>query len=130
MPMTFSTIYKPGIYKITNILNNKFYIGSAVSCGRRWNIHKCHLLKNKHHSKYLQNTFNKYGLNNFTFEIIELVEDFANDKAILKECLLRREQYYIDSLKPEYNIAPTAGSNLGYKFSEESRNKISSIVKG
>ena len=62
---------KSGIYKILNIINNKIYIGSAVNIDRRWSEHKSLLTNNKHHSKYLQNSFNKYGTENFLFEVVE-----------------------------------------------------------
>lgn len=48
----------------------------------------------------------KYGISNFEFAILEYTEE-ANIEVI--------EQSYIDALKPEYNLSPTAGSNYGYK---------------
>jgi group I intron endonuclease len=48
----------------------------------------------------------KYGYENFKLEILEYCD---------KNILLVREQYYIDHLKPEYNILNKAGSNIGYK---------------
>jgi hypothetical protein len=50
----------------------------------------------------------KYGYSNFSLEIL----DYCN-----KECLKIREQYYLDLLKPVYNICKTAGSMLGFKHS-------------
>ena len=47
-----------------------------------------------------------------------------------KDQLLIREQYYLDRLKPEYNILQQAGSSLGYKHSEETRAKIALALKG
>jgi len=55
-----------GIYKITNIINNHAYIGESINIERRWNEHKRML----YHSS-LYDAFKKYGLENFTFEIIE-----------------------------------------------------------
>lgn len=99
-----------GIYKITNIINNKYYIGSGICVSRRINDHK-----KREHNIHLKRSFNKYGLENFTFEIIEECE---------KENLLQREQYYINTLKPEYNICKIAGNTLGRFHSEETRQKI------
>jgi NUMOD1 domain len=48
----------------------------------------------------------KYGYSNFKLEIIENCK--PSD-------LIKREQYYLDSLKPEYNVLKTAGSLLGFK---------------
>jgi hypothetical protein len=50
----------------------------------------------------------KHGYSNFKLEILEYCD---------KEHLIQREQYYIDVLKPEYNILKVAGSTLGFKHS-------------
>lgn len=59
------------IYCIKNILNNKVYIGSSVNFNKRKNLHLHYLKNNKHHSNHLQKAWNKYGKENFVFEIIE-----------------------------------------------------------
>jgi group I intron endonuclease len=46
-----------------------------------------------------------------------------------KSEVISREQYYINQLKPEYNILPTAGSLLGFKHSEETIAKLSTLAK-
>jgi hypothetical protein len=61
----------------------------------------------------------KYGFSNFSLEILE----YCNS-----EDLLKKEQYYLDTLKPEYNIVETAGSTLGYKHSEESLKKMRDFI--
>lgn len=84
---------------------------------------------NKHDNPYLQNAYNKYGKNNFKFEIIE---------ECIVDNLISREQYYLDKMKPwkreiGYNICITAtGSkaNLGKKFTKEHKEKISKALKG
>jgi group I intron endonuclease len=58
----------------------------------------------------------KHGLSNFKLEILEYCE---------KEKVVSREQYYLDLLKPEKNILPTAGSSFGFKHTEESLTKMS-----
>lgn len=63
-----------GIYIIKNILTEKVYIGSAKSVLSRLNAHKYQLLNNKHFNKHLQSSYNKYGINNFTFELIEKLQ--------------------------------------------------------
>lgn len=105
-----------GIYKIVNTITNKFYIGSAANCYKRWAAHKSYLNNNHHHSQHLQNAWNKYGVENFKFEIIEKCE---------KENLILREQYFINSLNPEYNICPIAGTSAGRKLTEEHKKKLS-----
>ena len=96
---------KSGIYKITNVKNGKFYIGSAKDIDRRWWEHKNDLKKNKHKNPKLQHAWDFYGENSFEFIILENVI----------ECeLFKREQFYLDMFKPYmrdigYNITPTAG---------------------
>ena len=51
---------KAGIYKITNLHNGRFYIGSAKNLSSRYKSHHSSLRRNKHHNQYLQNDWNKY----------------------------------------------------------------------
>ncbi len=97
---------KSGIYKIINNINNKIYIGSAVNLPNRKSTHFCALKGSYHHNLHLQNAVNKYGIENFKFEIIEYC---------IKEELILREQYWIDLLKPKYNKRQDAQSNFGVK---------------
>ena len=112
----------PGIYAIVNMINGHFYIGSAVNLYSRKNAHFNNLCKNKHHSHHLQHAYNCYGVDAFRFVIIERAET--------TKMLIEREQHHIDTLNPEYNICPTAGSALGVKRSEETRKKVSEAKKG
>lgn len=116
-----------GVYKITNIINNKVYIGSAINIRIRKNSHKYMMLNNCHHSEHLKNAVNLYGYENFIFEVIEIVKDINE--------LIDREQFYIDEYKSYdskygYNICPKAKNKLGVKHSEESKLKISKARKG
>jgi len=105
-----------GIYKILNTSNGKVYVGSAASgIKKRWRLHKRMLRSNIHHSPYLQRSWNKYGETCFSFEILELC---SPDKC------LEREQYYLDTLHPQYNVDTVAGSPKGRKYSEEYKNKM------
>lgn len=105
-----------GIYKL--IINNKIYVGSAVNLSKRLRCHLNSLLAKKHHNIKLQRAFNKYQA--IDFEVIE------NTEAVL---LIEREQYYIDTLCPYYNISPKAGSQLGFKHSEKTKAIISKMSK-
>ncbi len=96
-----------GIYKIENIINNKFYIGSSLDIGYRFKAHIRALKHNIHKNKHLQNAVNKYGITNFTFTIIEECNNTE---------LMVREQYYIDkydinSLYNKTKIAYGGGSD-------------------
>lgn len=111
-----------GIYQIRNIINNKLYIGSSSrNLLFRRNQHFSELNNNKHPNKKLQNSFNKHGKNNFIFEILSKCPP---------EYCIKLEQWFIDNLKPEYNIRKLANSNKGIKLSEEHKLKISSSKKG
>jgi group I intron endonuclease len=112
---------KSGIYEIKNIINNNIYIGSLANLNKRKYSHFIELSKNKHGNLHLQNAYNKYGGENFIFEVLEYVED--------KNELIKIEQYYIDWLEPQYNICKIAGSNLGRKNSEQSKIKMLNSAK-
>ena len=109
-----------GIYQIRNLVNNKRYIGSAVNFNSRFSRHKIKLRDKTHHNPHLQASFNKYGESNFLFTVLE-------------ECdihqLLIREQYWMDTLKPEYNICKIAGSHLGLRRSLETRKRMQTAQK-
>ena len=109
-----------GVYKIKNLINNKIYIGSAINLNLRYRKHISDLKNNKHCNKKLQNSWNKHGEDSFDFVIIEQVID--------KTKLLEREQYYLDNLKPEYNICKIAGNTLGIKVSDDTKKKISETL--
>jgi group I intron endonuclease len=114
-------IKKSGIYLIKSFINNKKYIGSAISISTRINRgHLKDLRNNKHDNTHLQNHVNKYGINDLQFSILETC---PNEK------LIEREQYWIDTLKPEFNICKIAGSTLGIKLSEETKNKMKASNK-
>lgn len=115
-----------GIYVILNTIAEKFYIGSAVHIRSRINTHIFNLRKNKHANTYLQSSWNKYGENAFEFGILELVED--------KTKLLEREQHWVDKTNccnPDigYNSRLKVNSNLGMKFTEETKRKMSEAGK-
>ena len=113
---------KSGIYIIENIINGKSYVGSAEKLDRRFKAHFNKLKCNKHENQRLQNAFNKYGVNSFEFRPIFIVEN--------TEDLIYYEQKFINELKPEYNICLVAGNTLGFKHSQESKDKMPKAVTG
>lgn len=104
-----------GIYEIVNLVNGKRYIGSAVDWKRRKRIHRYQLAKDRHHNSILQRAWVKYGPEAFEFRLIEWCEPSV---------LIEREQAAIDRFRPEYNLSPSAGSILGYRYSEDQRAKM------
>lgn len=106
---------KCGIYKITSKSNpDRCYIGSAVKIKFRWNLHRRMLKNNKHHSIKLQRHYNKHGLEDLVFTILICCD---------KEDLISYEQFFIDTYNPYFNSRPTAGNQLGFKHSNESKEK-------
>jgi len=109
-----------GIYQIKFKLSDNIYIGSAVNLRVRKANHIHHLRKGTHHNSHLQNVWNKYGEENYEFQILITCHP---------EMCIWYEQQFLDQWKPEYNINPTAGSQLGVKRSEKSRQKMSISAK-
>ncbi len=62
-----------GVYIITNLVNFKVYIGSSENISQRVIQHRSDLKGNRHKNKHLQSAYNTYGVDNFTFEYLELV---------------------------------------------------------
>lgn len=116
------------IYKIENLVNGKFYIGSTIrpTYIRKYE-HFSELRNDEHANSYLQRSFNKYGENNFKLEILETFKFPDSYSKVMKcEYLVARELYMVDLLKAEYNLRKsiTTGTT-GYHHSEETRRKIS-----
>jgi len=118
---------KPGIYAIKNTINGRIYIGSSIGLRDRKSGHFRWLRLGEHCNPFLQADYNKHGGDKvYEFVVLETVEDI--------NLLIEREQHYIDRYFDNqdrcFNICPTAGSNLGYKMSEETKRKISIALKG
>lgn len=108
-------VMNSGVYKITNVVTNDFYIGSSIQLSNRKKQHFIQLIKGIHNNKYLQNSFNKHEKLNFVFDIICTCPP---------EYCLKLEQWFIDNLKPTYNQLQKAGNSLGYKHTSESIQKL------
>lgn len=108
-----------GVYKIKNLINGKYYIGSSINVLNRLTTHFRELRANNHVNSKLQRSYNKYGEGNFIIEIIEICT--VND-------LLMREQFYLDSLKPELNLMSRATGGID-SHTEESKLKMSIAQK-
>ena len=115
---------KTVIYKIENLLTSDCYIGSTNNYSRRSKRHFEDLKSNKHHSIKLQRAVNKYSIENFRIYILESFE------FVSKEHTLQREQYYIDTVNPKYNVCLIAGSQLGSKRDNEFKKKCSERMLG
>lgn len=90
------TLKKCGIYVIINLINNHKYIGSSKNIQQRLMEHRSNLRHNHHINEHLQNAWNKYGEENFDYYVLEFCQE--DDR-------IKKEKYYVDVLKPEYNIS-------------------------
>ena len=110
-----------GVYLILNTKNNHKYVGSSINLSERERIHIRQLNKQAHSNAHLQSAWNKYGEDTLTFEVLEYWEP---------EFLISMEQWWMNMLRLEYNIAQVAGSPLGYTHTKEARAKMSVANKG
>lgn len=117
-----------GIYAIRNVINERVYIGKSIHLEKRKLAHFSELRKGKHGNEPLQNAFNKYGEENFIFEILLEDDSFEDDE------LYHIEKMYIllfeaDRHKKGYNIAP--GGKGGFsKWTDEQRKRRSIQYSG
>lgn len=93
-----------GIYQITCTVNNRRYIGQSIDIKRRFNQHK------RKPPDGMIDDVAKYGIDKFKFEILE---------ECAPEELTAREDFYLSTLNPEYNIRTE-----GHGISEEARKKL------
>ena len=119
----------PGIYRITNTINGKCYIGQSIYLRKRIKRHlsyKCH----KDHLA-LYKAFDKYGIDKFTIEILETIDTEKCDD--IKYELDKLEIFYIkkyNSYISGYNQTLGGDAGIaGYKFTNEQRNKVSKHSK-
>jgi len=117
-----------GVYKITNMLDNKIYVGSSIAIEKRFISHKNDLTSNIHHNSKLQRAWNKHGAANFKFEIMRVVDNVISARLI--------EQEWLDKLikSESYNLSKNAN---GASFGEDNpakrkevRQKITDALTG
>lgn len=102
---------KCGIYRWTDSINNHSYVGSSINISKRLSKYYSLNYLNKKISvdnSRIYRALLNHGYSKFNLEILE----YCNENS-----LLNREQYYLDLIKPEYNICKKAGSMLGFKHS-------------
>lgn len=120
-----------GIYKITNLINNKFYIGSSSNLKKRLYEHQRELNLGVHTNKHLQSAWNKYGEENFKFEVVETIDDEVFTNKYLRDLetkYIQELRCYEDSIG--YNFIPGGIGTLNLPCSEEKKKKISNANKG
>lgn len=105
-----------GIYRITNLVNGKTYIGQSIDIKRRFYEHRCISHESNIH---LRRALEKYGKDNFKYEVLEKCDVSELDE---------KEIYYISTLKPEYNVSNGGQSSLK-TYPEEVKKVISQKAK-
>jgi len=113
---------RTGIYKILNLKNGKYYVGSSNNITNRLRYyHYKDLTMNKHFNKHLQRAWNKYGEKCFRFYIVKGMSLSVTDKELLRE-----EQKHLDSMSENrqryYNQTFIAGK---VEFTPAMRKKMS-----
>lgn len=125
-----------GIYKIINVVNNKFYVGSAVNLRKRKSRHFSELRTGKHKNRHLLAAWNKYGEQAFVFAVVEEVEDRAllleAENRWLKEHVGKDYCYNIgtDATAPALGMVGELSPTWGYKHTEEAREQIGVHSRG
>ena len=117
-----------GVYRIVNNVNYKLYIGSSIHVNRRIYTHIQALNGKYHGNTHLQNAWDKYGGENFSFETIEIIDGSEED-------IRKREQYWLDYYQSYdynlgYNMSHYAIGGGGYEVSDDTRKKLSEAHKG
>lgn len=110
-----------GVYKITNNVNGKVYIGQSINIKNRWKDHVYALNRGDSNCTLLQRAWNKYKQNSFSFEILELCLENELDNVEIKYINL------YDAINNGYNIEP--GGNENKHLSGKTKQKISNAAK-
>lgn len=104
-----------GIYKITNLINQHSYIGKSNNIHRRWEQHKSPYEWGRQPNSILYQAFQKYGIDNFQFEIIE--------ECVIEE-LSEKEQYWIDYFDTFHNGYNMTAGGEGNCYDSHPRHKL------
>lgn len=111
-----------GIYKITCNINGKVYIGRSVNIKVRWCRHRYDLRDGIHWNKGMQEDYNKYGLEAFSFETIyEALNDITNQEL---DDLERGFINQYNSYRDGYNETLGGTGNLGKSFTQTTRDRM------
>jgi group I intron endonuclease len=116
---------KAGIYQWQHVESGKIYVGSAFDLSKRVSNYYSIGYLARFKTSHIHNALLHHGYSAFSLTIFEFVDISNLPKEKARKLILEREQFHIDSLGPEYNINPIAGSRLGSKASAETKALIS-----
>ena len=111
---------KCGIYLWTNTLTNDTYVGRSIDLGRRFSYYFNQLIIKNAGYSLICRALVKYGYENFKLEILEFCT---------VDEIVQREQFWIDELKPTYNLVTVVDGKYTYRHTEESKEKMSASQK-
>ena len=94
------TLRPMGVYQVRNLVNGKIFVGSSLNLPGRINRHKFELNVGSENIKELQEDYNKYGEENFSFEIIDELKPKEDPEYNYKEDVAVLEQLWIEKLQP------------------------------
>jgi group I intron endonuclease len=125
------------IYKIINVVNNKFYVGSAVNYEKRKARHLWRLRRGDHSNKHLQASWNMHGEKAFVFAVVETIPDqmdlLETENKWLREHVGKDYCYNIatDAKAPQLGMSGEKNAMWGktFKHTEEAKAKISKAAK-
>lgn len=89
-----------GVYKIVNKANGKIFVASAKNIPARINRHKMELQFGSDNIKELQEDYNKYGVDNISYEVVDYLEPKDDPAFNYKEELDLLEEMWIEKLQP------------------------------
>ncbi len=115
---------RAGVYAILCDVNGKYYVGSSINIGRRFQQHALELRMRRHISPKLRGSYNKYGATSLLAVALEYVDGSQTD-------LLQAEKQWIeklDAVKSGLNISEEPCGNRGIKRSPEIRKKLSAAM--
>ena len=100
----FKTPKVAGVYTITNNVNNKVYIGETVNLGNRFSDHISDLIHGIHCNKNLQKDFTLYGIHNFSFRILKVINNNCKNNSEIVNTLLYLESAYYRKYEKDYDF--------------------------
>lgn len=116
---------KAVVYKIINLTNAKFYVGSTIEIKTRFRTHRRKLRAGNHHCPHLQNAWNKYGEESFVFRVVDVVDNPSELHSVEQAVL---DEYH--GTRQCYNYARyTDNSSRGVIRAQKHRDAISNGLK-
>lgn len=115
-----------GIYSIKNTANGKLYIGQAKNISSRWKTHIWKLNTNRHHNRYLQSAWNKYGADSFVFSVVCLCEEQSLET--LEVIYIAELNSYVGNFG--YNLTTGGEGTTGHTLTDDVKKHIGSFHKG